>query len=362
MRRTTGRSAAVRNGAVVIALLGAVLGGATAAAAAASDPGGSTPYSTAVTPTVPHPATATAAELAAAPPSDAPPAAHTTAPSAGAVLPQSATNGALSRAEMIARAQQWISEGVPYSETAYWTDSNGTYRQDCSGFVSMAWHLDTSRTTYTLPAVSTRLSSLDVLQPGDMIDTNTATMQHVVLFKAWTDSSHTTATVLEEAHPGTDARVAQYARSYLTANGFTPYRYNHALDHPQYANAKSDMCLSVSGGGSTADGADIIQWTCNGGPEQQWRWDGSRLVNTKSGKCLSVSGGGSTADGADIIQWTCNTGPEQQWTYHPHTGNWSNGNGKYLSVSGGGSTTAGAQVVQWSSSGGPEQQWWASAA
>jgi hypothetical protein len=78
--------------------------------------------------------------------------------------------------------------------------------------------------------------------------------------------------------------------------------------------------------------------------------------------CLSVSGGGSTADGADIIQWTCNTGPEQQWTYHPHTGNWSNGNGKYLSVSGGGSTAAGAQVVQWSSSGGPEQQWWASAA
>jgi hypothetical protein len=360
LRRNTGRVPAIRSGVVVVALLGAVLGAAVPAAAAAA--GGSAPYSTSVTPTVPDPETATAAELAAAPQPDAPPAGLTTQAATGTVQPLGATNGDIPRSEMIARAQEWVDEGVPYSQTNYWTDSNGTYRQDCSGFVSMAWHLDTSRTTSTLPAVATRLSSLDVLQPGDMIDTNTSTMEHVVLFKAWTDSAHTTAIIMEEAHSGTDARVSPYSRSYLTSNGFTPYRYNHALDHPQYANGKSGLCLSVSGGGSTADGADIIQWTCNGGPEQQWKWNGSQLVNDKSGKCLSVAGGGSTADGADVIQWTCNGGPEQQWKYHPHTGEWTNGNGKCLSVSGGGSTTAGAQIVQWSSTGGEEQKWWASAA
>lgn len=273
----------------------------------------------------------------------------------------SATNGDIARSEMLARAQQWVAEGVPYSQSAFWTDSNGTYRQDCSGFVSMAWHLGSSRTTYTLPDVATKLSSLDVLQPGDMIDTN-STMEHVVLFKAWTDSSHTTAIVLEEAHPGTNARQAQYARSYLTANGFTPYRYDHALDRPQYANAKSGLCLSVSGGGSLDDGGAVIQWTCNGGPEQQWKWLDGRLVNAKSGKCLSVAGGGSAADGAAVVQWACNSGPEQQWTYHAHTGEWTNGNGKYLSVSGHGSTDPGAAVIQWSQSNGPEQRWSAAAA
>ncbi|MFG1811633.1 ricin-type beta-trefoil lectin domain protein [Streptomyces sp. NPDC049040] len=360
MRRNTSRFLAFRSGAVVVALLGAVLGGAVPAMSAT--PGDSSPYSTRVVPTVENPESATAAELAAAPPADVPPAGRTTASTDGRVQALSATNGDVARSEMIARAQQWVDEGVPYSQSAYWTDSNGTYRQDCSGFVSMAWRLDLSRTTSTLPAVSTRLGSLDVLQPGDMIDTNTSAMEHVVLFKAWTDSSHTTAIIMEEAHSGTDARVSQYSRSYLTSNGFIPYRYNRALDHPQYANARSGLCLSVSGGGSTADGAEVIQWTCNGGPEQQWRWNGSQLVNDKSGKCLSVSGGGSTAEGADVIQWTCNSGPEQQWSYQPHTGEWTNANGRCLSVSGGGSTTAGAQVVQWSSTGGDEQKWWASAA
>ena len=348
---------------VAAALLAGVLAFTVPATSAMAD-SRTTPYSTAVTPTVPDPETATAEELAAAPTPDAPPADQTTASGgrSDTAQPHSATNGSISRAEILARAQQWVGEGVPYSQSNYWTDSNGTYRQDCSGFVSMAWHLDASRTTYTLPDVATKLTSLDVLQPGDMINTNTSSIQHTVIFKAWTSSSHTTAIILEEAHSGTDARVSQYSRSYLTSNGFTPYRYNHALDHPQYANSNSRMCLSVAGGGSTADGADVIQWSCNGGSEQQWKWTDGQLVNWKSGKCLSVAGGGSTANGADIIQWSCNGNPEQQWTYHPHTSEWSNGNGKYLSVSGSGSTVAGAQIIQWSATGGAEQKWSASAA
>ncbi|MBD3550595.1 hypothetical protein H4F94_00105, partial [Streptomyces sp. SP18CM02] len=39
------------------------------------------------------------------------------------------------RAEILARAQRWVTAKVPYSMEKYWSDG---YRQDCSGFVSMA--------------------------------------------------------------------------------------------------------------------------------------------------------------------------------------------------------------------------------
>ncbi|MFJ8580942.1 RICIN domain-containing protein [Micromonospora sp. NPDC093277] len=121
-------------------------------------------------------------------------------------------------------------------------------------------------------------------------------------------------------------------------------------------NYKSGKCMSIAGGGSTANGANAILWTCNDGWEQVWRWSGRTLVNGKSGKCLSVSGGGSTSNGANIIQWTCNGGPEQDW--YPSNGYLVNGkSGKVLSVSGGGSTANGAEIIQWSANGGSEQGW-----
>jgi hypothetical protein len=43
--------------------------------------------------------------------------------------------GKITRAEVIARAQDWVNRKIPYSQTAT-TDG---YRQDCSGMVSMAW-------------------------------------------------------------------------------------------------------------------------------------------------------------------------------------------------------------------------------
>lgn len=66
-------------------------------------------------------------------------------------------------------------------------------------------------------------------------------------------------------------------------------------------------CLDVSGA-STADGADVRQWTCDGSAKQRWRVedrgdDTSRLVNVSSGKVLDTADC-SAADGADLRQWT----------------------------------------------------------
>ncbi|WP_019887869.1 hypothetical protein [Streptomyces purpureus] len=111
----------------------------------------------------------------------------------------STVGGSISRTEMIQRAQYWVDQGVPYSQRAYYKDPQGrTYRTDCSGLVSMAWHLPTSATTWTLPNYSTQLASLDDLKPGDALNNINA---HVVLFAGWTDSSHTVADIIEHARP-----------------------------------------------------------------------------------------------------------------------------------------------------------------
>ena len=72
-------------------------------------------------------------------------------------------------------------------------------------------------------------------------------------------------------------------------------------------NRNSGKCLAVAGG-SAADGADVRQYTCNGGTNQRWRVedrgdDTSRLVNAATGKVLDTADC-STADGADLRQWT----------------------------------------------------------
>jgi hypothetical protein len=72
-------------------------------------------------------------------------------------------------------------------------------------------------------------------------------------------------------------------------------------------------CLDVSGN-STADGAKVQLWSCNGGANQNWQasTDGS-LRNPRSGKCLDVSGGGSS-DGTLVNLWSCHGGANQKWT------------------------------------------------
>ncbi|MEV8096468.1 hypothetical protein AB0P35_19365, partial [Kitasatospora sp. NPDC085879] len=144
----------------------------------------------------------------------------------------SAVGGQISRSEVLARAQSWVDEAVPYSQSAYKTDSNGTYRQDCSGLVSMAWHIDTTGTnmgftTTSMGQYATQLGSLDDLQPGDAINNITS---HTVLFGRWTDSGHTAAVIYEEAHTGTDARSRTMYRSEMTGDGFKPFRYNKVID------------------------------------------------------------------------------------------------------------------------------------
>ncbi|GIM80043.1 RICIN domain-containing protein [Winogradskya consettensis] len=111
-----------------------------------------------------------------------------------------------------------------------------------------------------------------------------------------------------------NAEVKQY-----TWNSGTNQRWEFQETGGGYVriiNQNSGKCLDVSSA-ATTDGANIIQYTCGTGTNQQWSWRATgsyfQLVARHSGKCLDVVSA-NTADGADIQQYTCGTGTNQQWS------------------------------------------------
>lgn len=78
----------------------------------------------------------------------------------------------------------------------------------------------------------------------------------------------------------------------------------------------SGKCADVVGSSTTA-GAEVQQWSCSGGDDQQWQLHTVgggyyQILNGHSGLCLDVSGS-STADKAPIVQQTCDGRTSQQW-------------------------------------------------
>ncbi|MBO0926228.1 endo-1,4-beta-xylanase [Cellulomonas sp. zg-ZUI199] len=114
---------------------------------------------------------------------------------------------------------------------------------------------------------------------------------------------------------------------------------------------------------STADGADIVQWSRNNGNQQQWQFvssgNGSYRVKSRlSSKVLDVYAK-STADGGEVVQWSDNNGGNQQWNVSIANGYASlvnRNSGKALEVQGA-SVADGGNVVQYSNWNGANQQW-----
>jgi hypothetical protein len=113
--------------------------------------------------------------------------------------PASTLGGSISRSEVLARGKDWYLRDVPYSQSDYAWDVNHTlqYREDCSGFVSMAWHAGTSYSTSTLDEVSSTISK-SALRPGDALN---YAGTHVVLFLGWKDQDAGTFYYYSESNP-----------------------------------------------------------------------------------------------------------------------------------------------------------------
>jgi hypothetical protein len=125
----------------------------------------------------------------------------------------------------------------------------------------------------------------------------------------------------------------------------------------------SGKCADVNGG-STSDGAQVIQYTYSGANNQKWVMEDAgngfyKFKSVNSGKYLDINGA-SAADGANAIQYTSNTGLNQQFLLIPQTGGYysvmARHSGKCIDVAGG-STSNGANVIQSSYSGSDSQAW-----
>ncbi|WP_030614195.1 peptidoglycan-binding protein [Streptomyces sclerotialus] len=128
------------------------------------------------------------------------------------------------RAEIIARARSWIAARVPYSQNGFWSDG---YREDCSGFVSMAWGLGSNQWTGSLSRYAVRITK-DGLRPGDILlyhnEANPSAGSHVTIFGGWAEGSRTKYLAYELAPKHARKQVTPYAY-WSNAGKYVPYRY-----------------------------------------------------------------------------------------------------------------------------------------
>ncbi|MFE1885365.1 RICIN domain-containing protein [Streptomyces diastatochromogenes] len=167
---------------------------------------------------------------------------------------------------------------------------------------------------------------------------------------------------------GTTVNMGQYPTWSLdtTTGTWTPGSGLPSSGTHTLSNAGSSQLMDVSGG-STADGAKVIQWQSNGRTNQQWTFtkvadNVYTIRSVKSGLCLDVPDQSSTV-GLQLQQWTCNGGANQQW-FLDLVGSYTGS--KYMLIGvqsnltvgvSGGSTTAGAAVDQETGTGPSSQQW-----
>ncbi|MFI6941801.1 peptidoglycan-binding protein [Streptomyces sp. NPDC050418] len=172
------------------------------------------------------PLTTAAAHPYVRPADDDPPSSPqgTAAPLYGAPGKPAAAPKPVTRAEIIRRAKAWVAAEVPYGLNTYWRDG---YRQDCSGFVSMAWNLGSNQWTGTLGRFGVRISR-DQLQPGDILlfhnPADPTRGSHVTIFGGWTDYTRTHYVAYEQARPHARRQSTPYAY-WSNSKRYTAYRY-----------------------------------------------------------------------------------------------------------------------------------------
>jgi len=129
----------------------------------------------------------------------------------GGCSPSGVSIAPIGRDTVIARASTWVDDNQPYVTGTCASTSTGYYRQDCSGFVSMAWGLPSSLDTYefnpatdgndpTFPAIDK-----SKLQPGDALVEDGGGVDHIALFVGWgsqDQGAHRYANLMEESEPG----------------------------------------------------------------------------------------------------------------------------------------------------------------
>jgi hypothetical protein len=158
--------------------------------------------------------------------------------------------------------------------------------------------------------------------------------------------------------------------AYVSAAG----QYSHWQDYSGISSRVAERYVTVKGkqssmllnvdGGSTTQGARIIQWPVAGADNERWMFtatgDGYLTIKSKkSNLLLNVEGGGS-AHGTRIVQWPLTGADNERWKLEPTAGGYfvivGKQSGLALNVFGG-STEAGTGIVQWPKAGADNEKW-----
>jgi hypothetical protein len=190
----------------------------------------------------------------------------------------STVGGPITRAEVLARAQFWVDRGDIYSPNAPDSYSyasgpdGGSYRQDCSGLVSMAWHLRNNPVTGDFEngaGPSHEIAKSD-LKPGDAI----VRPGHIELFASWGTSggrhgafvysfNSRNETVQNPSHPSNFGNLGFNSDSDM--DSYTAIRYNNIVDGTASfsGDSRADMVLM---------GDAFRIWPNTNGQNQGWPW------------------------------------------------------------------------------------------
>ncbi|MER7205191.1 chitinase [Streptomyces sp. CB01635] len=112
-------------------------------------------------------------------------------------------------------------------------------------------------------------------------------------------------------------------------------------------------CLDVAGA-SSANGAAVQLYDCNGTAAQQWTVGSDGTIRAL-GKCLDVTGN-STANGAKLQLWDCTGGSNQKWSVSA-AGDIVNQQADKCADVTGNTSTNGTPVQIWSCTGAANQKW-----
>ncbi|MFG2917511.1 FG-GAP repeat domain-containing protein [Kitasatospora sp. NPDC048298] len=240
---------------------------------------------------------------------------------AAPVQAASSAGGTITRSEVLARAQSWVDQHVPYNQGGWWTDSNGTYREDCSGYISMAWHLTSSLVTQTLPNVSTKVPFSD-LKPGDALD---YTAEHTFLFAGWTNKANGDFTYYAESnrndptHGPTRANINSSSVEGWPTSYYVGLRYKNIVDDAVPEPPKLRLDFNGDGkadvAGKLSDG-NLLLWTGNGNGTLNTAsgysmWPGNGFGQVSEMVAADFNGDGKTdiagklSDG-NLLLWTGN--------------------------------------------------------
>ncbi|GAB1821302.1 hypothetical protein HerbRD11066_44660 [Herbidospora sp. RD11066] len=177
----------------------------------------------------------------------------------------STVGGPITRSEVLQRAQNWVDRGIKYNLTrsaaSLTTDPDGShkYGPDCSGYVSMVWHLSPGQygglntSGFAAWSGKTYLSGLSQLRPGDALLKD----GHIELFVRWKNSADRTQGAYVYSLNGTGNQDANgwendWAKG-PTVNshgqtGFNSWSEMQGYDPIRYDNIVED---GAGGGGST---------------------------------------------------------------------------------------------------------------